>query len=74
MKTVLPSLIGESQSTSVSDKLIIDNTIIAFECFHHMKQKKKGRKGIVALKFDILKYYDRVEWDFIKMVIQNLRI
>ena len=72
MKIVLPSLIGESQSTFVSDKLITNNNIIAFECFHDMKQKKKGTKGIMALKLHVLKHYDRVEWDFISTMLQNI--
>ena len=66
MKTVLPSLIGESQSTFVLDKLITDNTIIVFEFFHHMKQKKKGTKGIMALKLHDLKHYDRVEKEVLR--------
>jgi len=56
----------------VSDKLITDNNIITFERFHDMKQKKKGTKGIMALKLHDLKHYDRVEWDFISTMLQNM--
>ena len=56
----------------MSDKLITDNNIITFERFHDMKQKKKGTKGIMVLKLHVLKDYDGVEWDFMRMVIQNM--
>lgn len=33
-------------------------------------EHKKGREGLIAMKLDIAKAYDRLEWDFILEVLQ----
>lgn len=43
LKAVLPSIIGESQSTFVSGHFITDNVLIAYELVHFLKHKKKGK-------------------------------
>ena len=45
----------ESQSAFQSDKAISDNILVAFETLYHMKMKKKGKEGHVALKLDMSK-------------------
>ena len=69
LKKALPHIISESQSAFQSDKAISDNILVAFETLHHMKQKKGGRVGHLALKLDISKAYDRLEWVFLKKVM-----
>lgn len=44
----------------------------AFEIFYTMKHKKKGIKGILAMKLDMTKAYDRVTWDFIEKMMQKI--
>lgn len=39
---------------------------MAFEVIHHMKRKQSGSDGEVALKLDISKAYDRVDWLYLK--------
>lgn len=73
LKMVLPELISEHQSAFVSHRLITDNTIIAFEIFHHLKKMKKGKKGFFALKLDMAKAYDKMKWSFIKEVMENMK-
>ena len=41
LKTLLPKLVSESQSAFMSDRLISDNILVAFETLHHLKTKKK---------------------------------
>ena len=43
--------------------LIIDNVIVAFETMNHISQKKSGRVREMALKLDMSKTYNRVEWE-----------
>ncbi|PNY16580.1 ribonuclease H, partial [Trifolium pratense] len=70
MKCILPEVVDEEQSAFVKGRLITDNALIAMECFHWMKKKTKGKKGMMALKLDMAKAYDRMEWPFIRSTLQ----
>ncbi|KAH0972719.1 hypothetical protein GBA52_024875 [Prunus armeniaca] len=62
LKFVLPHVITENQSTFVSNRMILDNVMAAFEIMHTIEGVKKGRDVKMALKLDMAKAYDRVEW------------
>ena len=65
LKQVLPQIISPTQSAFVLGCLITDNVLVAYETLHTMHSKKKGKKGTLALKLDISKAYDWVEWQFL---------
>ena len=72
LKKVLPHIISESQSAFQSNKAISDNILVAFETLHHMKRKKSGKMGFMALKLDMSKAYDRLEWLFLQKTMEKM--
>ncbi|XP_057451684.1 uncharacterized protein LOC130743447 [Lotus japonicus] len=72
LKLILPDIICEAQSAFVPGLLITDNALVAFECFHFMKKKISGRNGVLALKLDMSKAYDRVKWPFLASVVLKM--
>jgi hypothetical protein len=72
LKKVLLYIISPSQSAFISGRMITDNILVAFEALHNMDVKMKSREGYMALKLDISKAYDRVEWGFSEEVIRKL--
>ena len=72
LKIVLNKCISESQSAFVPGRQIMDNVLIAQEVMHFLKNKKKGRVGYMALKLDMSKAYDRVEWKFVGRMMMRM--
>jgi len=72
IKSILPNVVDEEQSALVKGRLITENALIAMECFQWLKKKVKGKNGTMALKLDMEKAYDRMEWDFIRGVLQSM--
>ena len=66
LKKFLPSLITEHQSAFAKEKLILYNIMVAFETLHHMKQHNSGKHGFMAIKLDMSKVYDQVEWVYLE--------
>ena len=42
------------------------------ECFHTIRNSKVGRNGWAAIKLDISKAYNRVEWIFLQEIMLKL--
>ncbi|XP_074271258.1 uncharacterized protein LOC141595186 [Silene latifolia] len=68
LKTFLGDIVSENQSAFTPGRAISDNVMIAFEVFHYMKSCRSS-EGIMALKLDMAKAYDRVEWLFLRRVL-----
>ena len=65
LRPYLDKLISPLQTTFVTRRKGIDNTIIAQEVIHTIS-RKKGRVGYMAFKIDLEKAYDKLEWNFIR--------
>lgn len=63
LKHMLHNIISQTQSAFIPGRLIMDNVVITYKCLHKIRLNKgqKKKKGLVALKFDISKTYDRIE-------------
>ncbi|MDV3157560.1 MAG: reverse transcriptase family protein, partial [Candidatus Phytoplasma australasiaticum] len=71
IKPMIGSVIGPEQSSFVPNRQISNNIVIYQEVLHSMK-KKTGSKGIMVLKIDLEKAYDRLSWDFIKETLEDV--
>ena len=71
-KQILPSIITPTQSAFVLGRLITNNVLVAYKTLHTMHSREKGKKGSLALKLDISKAYDRVEWHFLQGIMAKL--
>lgn len=69
---LLPNLISENQSAFVSGRSITENVLVAFEVVHHMRRKNRGCEGEIALKLNISKVYNRVDWSYLKARMQAM--
>lgn len=71
LKPWLNDIITENQSAFIPERLITDNVLIAHELMHSLHTKNLSNK-FMALKLDIAKAFDRVEWKFIDAVMEKM--
>lgn len=64
-------VIDSTQSALIPGRLITNNILIGFECMNWLRNSK-SKEGYAALKLDMSKAYDRVEWRFIEAIMCKL--
>ena len=72
LKVVLPHVISQAQSAFIPGCQITDNILSAYETLHTMHTRMYGKKGYMAVKLDMSKANDRVEWRFLEEVMKKL--
>ncbi|WOG89983.1 hypothetical protein DCAR_0209224 [Daucus carota subsp. sativus] len=72
LKEVLNVVVSDTQSAFIPGRLISDNIMISYEIMHYLKRKKVGKDGFMALKLDMSKAYDRIEWSFLKSILLKM--
>lgn len=69
LKQILHKLISLWQIAFISGRKIQEDLFLAQEILHAMKNKK-GKTSWMALKIDMEKAYDKLEWGFLEKVLQ----
>ena len=64
LKGILLEVISPTQSAFVPGRLIINNVLVAYECVHSIENERSRLNGSCAVKLDMHKAYDHVEWVF----------
>jgi hypothetical protein len=64
LKLILPEIISQNQSAFVRGRLITHNVLVAYELTHFLQNRRSCGDCYAALKLDMSKAYDRVEWHF----------
>ena len=70
LRPLLAKLISPCQSAFIPGRWIAENQIVVQEILHSFK-KSKVKGGFVALKMDLQKAYDQVNWGFLKLVLEK---
>ena len=63
---MLEEIISPNQSAFILGRLI------TFEALHTMDSCLFGKEGYMALKLNMSKAYDRVEWNFLELIMRHL--
>lgn len=74
LKTVMDQVISLNQLAFEPRQQIHDNNMVVHEILHSLKQGVDGENSRVAIKLDMAKAYDRVEWGFLIEVMDNLGV
>ncbi|XP_021714867.1 uncharacterized protein LOC110682830 [Chenopodium quinoa] len=70
LRQVLPSLVADFQNAFVPGRLLSDNALIAHEVISFMNKSKAKKRFYAAIKLDMNKAYDRVNWEFLFRLLQ----
>lgn len=68
LKPMMIKLTGLTQASFIPGRSTVDNIIIAQELVHSLS-KRKGKNGAFVLKVDLEKAYDRVDWTFLRAIL-----
>ena len=67
LQSILPKFVTPSQTSFIKGRYILENSIIGQEV---MRWAKDSAQDYAMLLFDFEKSYDRIEWDFILMMLE----
>ena len=74
LKPILQDIVLENQSAFILDRAIQDNVLTMHKMLHYLKSSGATKHSSIAIKTDISKAYDRLEWSFIRVVLGRLGV
>lgn len=72
LQPLLQSIISPSQSAFVPGRAISDNFLITHKILHYLRKSCAKKHVSMAVKTDMSKAYDRIEWSFLREVLTRL--
>ncbi|XP_060969904.1 uncharacterized protein LOC133037102 [Cannabis sativa] len=72
MKGLLDVVVSDTQIAFILGRLISDNITVSFEVMHYLKRERRGREGSMALKLDMSKAYNMVEWGHLHAILLQM--
>ena len=72
LRPFLYFIISPYQLTFVPSRAIQNNVLVAQEMFHALKLNSSMYNGKLALKIDLNKAYDHLEWDFLAAILRKM--
>ncbi|XP_026416890.1 uncharacterized protein LOC113312346 [Papaver somniferum] len=73
LKTLMNNIISQNQSAFIPKRSIFDNILLANEAIFVVNHNDKV-EGIVAIKLDMSKAYDKLEWSFLESVLTRMSL
>ena len=70
LRKILHKLISPTQVAFIPRRWIAENQIVVQHMLHSFKTRKV-KFGLTAIKIDLQKAYDRVNWNFLQAVLKN---
>ncbi|XP_070681706.1 uncharacterized protein [Malus domestica] len=68
----LPAVISPAYNAFVEGRQIQDNILVAYEAFNFLKLRKVKTKFELAMKINVKKAYDKIEWDFLETLMVRM--
>lgn len=72
LQPLLENLISPHQSAFVPGRAISDNVMITHEILHYLRMSKAKKRCFMAVKTDMSKAYDQIEWGFLRAVLSRM--
>lgn len=71
LKPFLSKIISLFQIAFVPGRHIQDNSILFHEMLHSLKNKR-GKDGLMVVNIDMEKVFDKMEWDYLLIIMEKL--
>ncbi|KAL9674087.1 hypothetical protein QQ045_030357 [Rhodiola kirilowii] len=72
LQVLMDEVISPMQCAFIKNRLLTDNILIAQEVTHYVHSISKQKQVYGLLKLDMAKAYDKIEWDFLELILLQL--